>query len=864
MSGAETTTAAPRAAAQTLVLDDTLDVARRLVDLRTWEADWRGQDALLEARALALDPRKRIDVQRGAQIDTMRRRLRMQLVQQPLEVTAGVVRRVGYGVLRAHLARQFAALSREERLLWLQNFLFIMTPQIRGLSDKIARVLDHRALGQRRNFLLGGPSGMGKTTYLDWFTSHHLPVVEAERNRVPVVKIDAPVGERTPKPLLQRLVLECGMSYVERDGEEHLLNLLRLLFQQCGVQLVIVDEVEHLVKHEFRRRLLEVSNLTNHLPIICASCHPTRFLEGDAEIAGRWNDQFMLQPLRGTRLRQLLAFLELILPFSQDSSLSKAALEVDGATREGPAVLIERLTGGILRDIMILLVDASGRAIRQDAPALSTALLAKPGRRSRPRGCPTSSTCSGGTGGTVPPERATPAPRPCAPAVPAGPAGGYHFDVLPLHPRPAPLESLTGYLGRLAALNGLAAVGRLSALCFPAQNPRIAGRLADYPPLDLGPLAAATAAPEAVLRATTFAHLGEKFGRAGHPQGLARLLAGAVAADLRWCPACLAARPYHRLPWRLLPLAGCPGHGLRLLDRCGHCGARVPLLAAPGPGICPACGGDLGACAATPLDAAEARVAARRLRDLAFLLRPAPVGPPPAAYPRRIGGALAATRRAAGLTAAGAGALAALPETRINDLEQGSVARHGAPLSAYVRYADALGLSLHACCRVAEAGPGGTAASDVRAARPRPPTAPTPPRDEAAMVGAARAAAADLEARGLPATQAAVAAALGIARRTLRDYPRVVALLAEQARRRRLAATSAVARAAREEALRARVLAARDRLVARDESPTQARIAARVGLTTAGLRRYPSVRAALEQLRPPGGPGRRAGQGKVR
>lgn len=367
MSGDETT----------LVLDDTLDVARRLVDLRAWEADWRGQDALLEARALALDPRKRIDVQRGAQIDTMRRRLRMQLVQQPLEVTAGVVRRVGYGVLRAHLARQFAALSREERLLWLQNFLFIMTPQIRGLSDKIARVLDHRALGQRRNFLLGGPSGMGKTTYLDWFTSHHLPVVEAERNRVPIVKIDAPVGERTPKPLLQRLVLECGMSYVERDGEEHLLNLLRLLFQQCGVQLVIVDEVEHLVKHEFRRRLLEVSNLTNHLPIICASCHPTKFLEGDAEISGGWNDQFMLQPLRGKQLRQLLTFLELILPFSQNSSLSEAALEVDGATQEGPAALIERLTGGILRDIMILLVDASGRAIRRNAPALSTALLAK-------------------------------------------------------------------------------------------------------------------------------------------------------------------------------------------------------------------------------------------------------------------------------------------------------------------------------------------------------------------------------------------------------------------------------------------------------------------------------------------------------
>jgi len=366
-----------RVAARTLVVDDTLDVARRLADLRTWEDAWRGQDALLAARVLALDARKRIDVLRGAQIDTMRRRLRLQLVQQPLEITGGAVRRVGYTALRAHLAAQFAGLAKAERLLWLQNLLFIMTPEIRDLNDKIVGVVDYRALGQRRNFLLGGPSGMGKTTYLDWYTSHHLPVVEAERNRIPVVKIDAPVGDRTPKPLLQRLVLECGLTYVERDNEEHLLNLLRLLFQQCGVELIIIDEVEHLVKHEFRRRLLEVSNLTRHIPMICASCHPTRFLDGDAEIAGRWNDQVTLAPLRGNRLDGLLTFLELLLPFSQPSWLARRTLEVDGETVEGPAALIERLTGGILRDIMILLADASGRAIRRDAPALSVALLAE-------------------------------------------------------------------------------------------------------------------------------------------------------------------------------------------------------------------------------------------------------------------------------------------------------------------------------------------------------------------------------------------------------------------------------------------------------------------------------------------------------
>ncbi len=64
--------------------------------------------------------------------------------------------------------------------------------------------LDWFTSNQQPNFLLGGESGMGKTTYLDWFTSNHLPIVESDRTRVPVIKIDAPEGN-SPKPLFQRI-----------------------------------------------------------------------------------------------------------------------------------------------------------------------------------------------------------------------------------------------------------------------------------------------------------------------------------------------------------------------------------------------------------------------------------------------------------------------------------------------------------------------------------------------------------------------------------------------------------------------------------------------------------------------------------
>jgi hypothetical protein len=237
-------------------------------------------------------------------------------------------------------------------------------------------VRSSRSLGQRRNFLLGGASGMGKSTYLDWYTMQHLPAVETERTHVPVIKIDAPVSNHTPKPLFQRMILACGMSYMRSDNEEDLLMKLALYFQTCGTELLVIDEVEHIHSPQLKRRLLEVSNLAPHLPMICASCHPTSWVAGDAEVAGRWNDYFDLSQYTGDRLRQLLAYLELLLPFPEPSALAVCTLETNRRNpTDGPARLIERWTGGVLRDVMMLVLDASLRALGQRLPCLTPTLL---------------------------------------------------------------------------------------------------------------------------------------------------------------------------------------------------------------------------------------------------------------------------------------------------------------------------------------------------------------------------------------------------------------------------------------------------------------------------------------------------------
>jgi hypothetical protein len=286
-----------------------------------------------------------------------------------------LVRSIGFTRLRQHLTPQYARLSMAERQLWLTNLAFLLTPTLRALVDKLDAIRHYRSLGQTRCFLLGGVSGAGKSSVLNWYAVSSLPSVQPTHNQVPIIKIDAPVSNRTPKPLFQRMLLACGATFARGD-EEHLLRLLELYFQRCGVELLIVDEVEHITLPSLRRRLLELSNLTG-VPIVCASCNPIAWTAGDAEIQGRWNDYFELTQFTGPRLDAFLSMLDLLLPFEQDSCLGVREMtdEHHQAKAAGPAHYIEQWTDGLLREMMVLIMDACLKAIATRQPCLTLDIL---------------------------------------------------------------------------------------------------------------------------------------------------------------------------------------------------------------------------------------------------------------------------------------------------------------------------------------------------------------------------------------------------------------------------------------------------------------------------------------------------------
>ena len=357
-------------------VNKSFSVRERLEKLKLWQVRFRELDKILENRERALNPKSPCDRQIGASIARQRRRLRILLSQLPLEIVTDEMDGEELAQLRANLFIQFAALSPEEKLLWLNNFEFILTPDLNKLYAKLERIRAYRSLGQQRGLLIGGPSGMGKTSALNALTMLYEPEITDEVTVVPIIKIDAPANNRSSRTLFRRILNALGLTFSSTESEDELFDTALAFLDACQVELIIIDEIEHMKQREHRRQLLDLSNQTRGIPIICASCNPVVWTEGDPEIAGRWNDLFIIEPYTPERLAALLTYLEILIPFSSPSNLDEFWIQKEGDTKEeGPATFIYNATKGVLRDVMILVRDACRYAIEKELSCIDMQVL---------------------------------------------------------------------------------------------------------------------------------------------------------------------------------------------------------------------------------------------------------------------------------------------------------------------------------------------------------------------------------------------------------------------------------------------------------------------------------------------------------
>jgi Cdc6-like AAA superfamily ATPase len=370
------------------LIDTDLDVKERLAELKLCHNNVLAMDQEYEKRLLQLEDERRSVVnktgarmidQKQNMIGIARRRLRILKVGIPLVSSPQVIDTTGYANLYKHFSAQYAELTTGEKLLWLENLSFIMTTDVMRTNEKLLHMLRRTEEGEQRNLLIGGSSGSGKTNFMNWFALQYAATVEPERNRIPVILVEAIKDDKTTKSLLQQTVLACGNNYVDDDTVHHLFNMIGSLFQICGVRLLMIDELNHLTDATQRRRVLEISNRTFSTSIVGAAVNPLEFRSGSPEIQGRFNDYVCFEPYKGKRLLQLLSVLEILLPFTTPSYLAARELEqTEGRknrTVPGPAAFIERKTKGSFRYIMSLIRDAAELAIKRDYSNITYELL---------------------------------------------------------------------------------------------------------------------------------------------------------------------------------------------------------------------------------------------------------------------------------------------------------------------------------------------------------------------------------------------------------------------------------------------------------------------------------------------------------
>jgi DNA transposition AAA+ family ATPase len=150
--------------------------------------------------------------------------------------------------------------------------------------------------------VITGPSGVGKTTILNHYLAMFPRVHEAQKTRIPVLRVTTPASP-TVRSMAEAILIALGANSASRgSAEERTLRIYNLL-KVCEVELILIDEFQHFYyAHsivEFRRIsdwLKNLISLSGLAVILCGLPETEAVVKSNEQLNRRFSSKLALTP----------------------------------------------------------------------------------------------------------------------------------------------------------------------------------------------------------------------------------------------------------------------------------------------------------------------------------------------------------------------------------------------------------------------------------------------------------------------------------------------------------------------------------------------------------------------------------------
>lgn len=191
--------------------------------------------------------------------------------------------------------------------------VFILHPMFMQVARILRKELDSANSKTRSNYLVTGPSGVGKTTLQKHLLSLY-PRTEDGRvldlghgltatcDEVPALCIRLR-SQPTAKIITRNLLAAIGDPRARHGGYEELAARLAHFVKQCGVRVIFIDEAQRAVdrdgvvrRHDIAELLKDLHDETGVSICLLGMGRTKALFEDDAQIARLWSNELPLAP----------------------------------------------------------------------------------------------------------------------------------------------------------------------------------------------------------------------------------------------------------------------------------------------------------------------------------------------------------------------------------------------------------------------------------------------------------------------------------------------------------------------------------------------------------------------------------------